>query len=362
MNQEVADNVVDFIFQSPASEMIIEFQGGESLLEFECVKYVVNKSLKKNKALKKKISFMIVSNISLLSGDMIEFISKNNIKVTTSLDGPKYIHNKNRQFIGGGETYDIVIEKLNELKDKGVSVGMLMVTTRYSLPYWKEIIDEYITHGQYNIRLMYLDYLGVAKESWDKVGYTIDEYLDFWKKSVDYIFSLNKKGILMIESNVDLILRKMQLSTDPNFLDLRSPCGIVIGQLAYNYNGDIYSCDEGRSDRYYILGNVKTDNYTNVLHSKKAKELVNASINENYLCDACVYKPFCGLCPVLSRSVSNSLYTSVHRDNHCKLFKFIFDYLIDKIIDDPKVIKKVLLGIKLKNMLESSLNKSVVQK
>jgi uncharacterized protein len=359
MEQKTADKVLDFIFQSPSPHIIIEFQGGEPLLAFECVRYVVKKAQKLNKERKRILQFIIVTNLSLLQDEMIEFISKNKIKVTTSLDGPRQVHNKNRKMFGGGDTYDTVIEKINKLRSKNINVGMLMVTTRYSLPYWKEIIDEYLKHGQSNIRLKYLDYLGVAKNSWDKIGYTIDEFLDFWKKSVDYIFSLNKKGILIFESNVDLILKKLYSTSDPNFLDLRSPCGIVIGQLAYNYNGDIYSCDEGRSDRYYIMGNVKKDNYNRVLQSKKAKELVTSSINENHLCDACVYKPFCGLCPVLSRSVSNSLYTSVHRDNHCKLFKFIFDYVIDRIINAPKDIKRILLGLKLKNMLDSSL-KSVI--
>jgi hypothetical protein len=29
-------------------------------------------------------------------------------------------------------------------------------------------------------------------------------------------------------------------------LELRSPCGAGIGQLLYNYDGKVYTCDEGR--------------------------------------------------------------------------------------------------------------------
>jgi hypothetical protein len=42
------------------------------------------------------------------------------------------------------------------------------------------------------------------------------------------------------------MLKKMLTTSDPNYVDTRSPCGAVIGQVAYNFDGKIYSCDEGR--------------------------------------------------------------------------------------------------------------------
>jgi len=39
---------------------------------------------------------------------------------------------------------------------------------------------------------------------------------------------------------------KILTENDPNFLDSRSPCGACIGQVAYNYDGKVYTCDEGR--------------------------------------------------------------------------------------------------------------------
>lgn len=358
LDKSTADRILNFIFQSPSNYIQIEFQGGESLLNFDMVKYIVNKAFFLNKEKKKELKFEIVTNLTLLNDDIIEFLSQNKIGICTSLDGPKNIHDMNRKFIDGRGTYQNVTKMIAKLRRKNINVGLLMVTTRHSLPYWKEIVDEYVKFGQHTIRLKFLDFLGFAQPEWDQIGYTVEEFLDFWKKAVDYIFSLNKKGILMIESNVDLILKKLFAKTDPNFLDLRSPCGIVTGQLAYNYNGDIYSCDEGRSDKYYILGNVKKDNYKSIISSKKSKEFVSSSITENYLCDSCVYKPFCGVCPVLSRAETKSLLTTLPKDNHCKIFKFIFDQVFDKVINDYESIKKVFLGFVLKNILESSIEKS----
>jgi len=63
-------------------------------------------------------------------------------------------------------------------------------------------------------------------------------------------------------------LKKIMTEEDPNHLDFRSPCGAGIGQLAYNYNGKVYTCDEGRmmsmmNDESFCLGNVKK------IHTKK---------------------------------------------------------------------------------------------
>ena len=46
-----------------------------------------------------------------------------------------------------------------------------------------------------------------------------------------------------------------------NYMELRSPCGAGVGQLAYYADGDIFTCDEGRmlhemGQSTFRLGNV----------------------------------------------------------------------------------------------------------
>jgi len=35
-------------------------------------------------------------------------------------------------------------------------------------------------------------------------------------------------------------------AVDPSFMDIRSPSGLAIGGVAYNYDGNIYASDESR--------------------------------------------------------------------------------------------------------------------
>lgn len=343
LNQETAKEIINFILQSPAKTITIEFQGGESLLNFDIVKFIVTQAKISNLKTRKNLRFTIVTNLTLLTDTTLHFLKEHKVRICTSLDGPAHIHDKNRIIDDGGESYAIVSRQLERLKNEGIIPGALMVTTRYSLENWKEIIDEYVKWGFLSIQIKYINKIGFAQDTWEKIGYTIDEFIEFWKKSVDYMIELNKKGIRVRERFVDLILKKILGTRDPSFLDFRSPCGAVIGQIAYNYNGDIHCCDEGRSSELFRLGNVKTDTYTEIITSKQAQQLVSSSINDSYLCDNCVYKPYCGVCPVMNYSEDGNIIPKLANNSKCKLQKAQFDYVFDKILFDEEA-REIFFG------------------
>lgn len=361
MDEETYKKTVDFIFQSPSNTITIEFQGGDSMLNKGLFKNIVEYAKKKNNLHQKHLYFSLVSNSTLYDRDIIEFIDKNKISMCSSLDGPKELHNKNRCFeCGFGEdafpgpvednrrllisdfsdNHKAVTDTFEILdKEYGKRINFMMVTTRASLSEYKEIIDEYVRLGQKGIQLKYIHKLGFAENSWKTVGYSIDEFIDFWKKSMDYILELNKKGILLSERYVVILLKKIIRSEDPGFLDLRNPCGMIIGQLAYNYNGDIYSCDEGRNFEEFRLGNVKTDRYKDVLESDKSLNLINSSMLENYACTLCAYRPYCGTCPVINYAESGNIIPKLPLNSKCRFHMAMFDYVFDKLIFDEAARK-----------------------
>ena len=55
-----------------------------------------------------------------------------------------------------------------------------------------------------------------------------------------------KRGLPFYENTACILLSKILTGHDPNFLDIRSPSAEGIGQVAYNYDGAVYTCDEGR--------------------------------------------------------------------------------------------------------------------
>ena len=73
-----------------------------------------------------------------------------------------------------------------------------MVTTKHSIPLWKEIVDEYVKWGHNSLQLKHMNKIGFAELSWKQIGYTMDEFFDFWKKSVDYMIELNVPEIFFL--------------------------------------------------------------------------------------------------------------------------------------------------------------------
>jgi His-Xaa-Ser system radical SAM maturase HxsB len=336
MDKETARKTVDFIFQTPNKNITIEFQGGEPLLNWHVVKYVIEYTQKKNKEMKKNLMITIVTNLTQMDKEKMNYLIKREVSICTSLDGPKKLHDYNRKFVSGSNYEQVVkwIKRFNdEYKKRNIKnrrMNALVTLTRKSLSYPKEIVDEYVKLGLKDIHLRFLNNLGVARQVWPKINYSVGEYLDFWKKAVKYVGHLKKQGKELSERMIAIMFNKINNEFDPNYLDLRSPCGAAIGQLTYNYDGGIYTCDEARmiAEDLFLLGNVKKDKYKDVVTCDKACAVVNASMNDQYICNDCVYKPYCGICPVCNFAEQGNVIGKITQTGRCKIFKKQFDWVV----------------------------------
>jgi sulfatase maturation enzyme AslB (radical SAM superfamily) len=73
MTQAIADKSLELVFKSPSPMIKIEFQGGEPLLNFEIVKYIVVKATQMNVQMRKDLDFVIATNLALIDSNMLEF-------------------------------------------------------------------------------------------------------------------------------------------------------------------------------------------------------------------------------------------------------------------------------------------------
>lgn len=362
MDLGTAKQVVDFIFSSINKSIVIEFQGGEPLLNWPVVKFIVEYAIEKNKEEKKNLELRIVSNFSLMDEDKTKFFFKNHVALCTSLDGPEKIHNKNRPF-PGENSYKATTKRLKfamdmykkldeDKKQKRKSYffqpGALSTISKYSLSDPKGLVDEYLNWGFETIFLRPLSPLGVAGDAWSQIGYSASEYIDFYKKALDYILELNKKGREIYERTATIILAKIVLGEDSNYMELRSPCGAGIGQLAYDYNGDVYTCDEGRmmgykNEKMFRLGNVMKNQYYEIMESPVLKGVcLSSELGCQSGCSQCVYNPYCGVCPIYNYATAGSVFGQQSTSDRCKINKAIFDLLFSYLQQKKyeKILKK----------------------
>ena len=341
MSKETAKKAVDIAIKSPSQYLTFEFQGGEPLTNFEVIKYIVEYS--KSISNGKFIEYNLVSNLSLLTNEMLEFFVENEVSICTSIDGNKELQNINRPY-KGKDSYTETISKVKLLKEKGINVNAIETTTRYSLDRYKEIIDEYINLGLESIFIRPLTRLGKADNNWKNIGYEADEFLEFYRKSLDYIIEKNKEGILLSEGHSNIFLKKILLGQPVNYMELRSPCGGAIGQLAYYYDGDIYTCDEGRmlsemGNSSFKVGNVFENTYEDLMKCDCTKAMCISSCIECVpFCSTCAYMPYCGTCPVINLAQDGNIFTKNAREFRCKIYSGILDILFDYIENSNDIV------------------------
>lgn len=347
MSEETAKKTVDLIFQSTSGAITIEFQGGEPLLNYDVVKYIVKYAKEKNKTAKKDVQFTCVTNMLGMDDEKMKFLTDEGVTICTSLDGPEEVHRKNRKpedpCINSFENTSKMIKKFQayyKKLGKEYRVNALTTITRAALENPKGVVDVYVDHNQKDIHLRPLDALGKAHSTWNTISYSAEDFLVFWKKAVDYIIEVNKKGTFLRERTILIMLQKMFEDVDPNYLDLRCPCGACIGQLAYNYNGEVYSCDEGRmlDEDIFKLGTVD-QSYKAITGSDASLAIINASINDNCECSKCVWKPYCGTCPVYTFKQTYSLVPVTFESDRCRVLFGQFEYVVEKLMKDKEFEK-----------------------
>ncbi|MGM5488448.1 MAG: radical SAM protein [Nanobdellota archaeon] len=323
MSKETAKQTLDFILKSPARSLTIEFQGGEPLLNFEVVRYIIEQARKSPK----KISFDLVTNLTLMDESKASYLMDNNVSICTSLDGPESIHNTNRPPDSHKET----VKWIRYFQEKRYPINAGLVITRNSIGKGKEIVNEYLELGLRWIKLRPADPTGKALQN--PIVPTAEEYIGFWTETIEYLLEMNKRTFLP-DRHTYYILTKLY-NRPAYYSELASPCGAILGQLAYNPDGSISCCDEARIHDLFTIGTTDQP-FRDVITSEQACSIMAASMNDTLLCDACVFKPFCGVCPVCTYAQSGSLVPINSQDDRCKILQAQFTHIIHMLQNQEK--------------------------
>ena len=347
MTREIAQKAVELALSSPNKYLTFEFQGGEPLLNFDILRYIVLYTEQRKS--ERHIRYTIASNLTLLSDNMLTFLKEHEISVSTSLDGDSVLHNYNRKKSDGGKSFEIVYKNICRIRDAGIDISAIQTTTQYSLPRWKEMVDAYIQLGFNNIFIRPLTPLGMAHSEWERIGYSAKDFITFYANAFEYILQKNIEGYHLSEGHASIFLRKILQGYSYNYMELRSPCGASVGQIAYYYDGEIYTCDEGRmlaemGDKSFCLGSVNSY-YGEMMDSPVCKAVCSASTLESApTCSSCVYQPYCGTCPVINYALYGDVISKYPNSFRCQIFGGILNILFSKLKQNESSTIDVLNG------------------
>lgn len=350
MTEEVAMKSLELVFKSPNPCIKIEFQGGESLLALDMIKFIVEKATEINKVEKRLLQFVIATNCSFIDDEVIEFCEKYEVYISTSLDGPKWLHDKNRPR-PGRNGYDMTIEGIKKARTflGPDSVSALMTTTNDSFGAAKEIVDEYINNGFRSIFLRPLSPYGFAVKKKLINRYDVDRWFEFYKEGLDYILFLNRQGIEISEFYTTTILRKILSPFATSYVDLQSPTGAVTSAMVFNYDGNIYASDEGRmlaemDDESFNIGNVFNDSYEEIIGSDKVLNMIEITENSSVpKCSDCAYQKWCGTDPAYHYATQKDPVGHKEFSGYCRKNTLLFEHIIE-ILENDTVNSKILRG------------------
>lgn len=341
MDKKTAEQAADIAIQAPGRSLTIEFQGGEPLMNFPVIRHMVEyfENIKNDK----EISYTIVTNTLLLTDEIIDFFKRYNFSVSTSLDGDKRIHNSNRPRKDDGKgTFDIVHDNIIRLQNSGIGTGAIQTTTRKGLNEAESLVNTYRALNLHNLFVRPLTPLGYAREHWDEIGYSPQEFIAFYRSVLDEIIKCNLEGYHLSEGHAVIFLRKILGSVSDNYMELRSPCGAGVGQMAYYYDGNIYTCDEGRMLQEmglpdFRLGNV-SNTYDELMDSRVCRITCQASVMESIpQCCDCPYHPYCGVCPVVTYALEQNIYARQSNGYQCTIYKGMLDTLFEYLLENEEV-------------------------
>jgi His-Xaa-Ser system radical SAM maturase HxsB len=336
------ESALDLIFRSPAPELTIEFQGGEPLLAFDQVRRGVLGAIERNRIHGRTLRFVVCTNLTVITDEMLEFFKEHAIMISTSLDGPPALHDRNRP-VAGAESSTMLQDGIARARAAlGTDmVSALMTTSRLSLEQPEEIIDCYRDNGFDHIFLRPIHPYGFARRLSPRLSYDAPRFLEFFKRGLLYILDLNRSGVWFVEDYAAIILKKMLTPFPVGYVDLQSPSGLVNGVAVYNYDGGVYASDESRmlaetGDLSFRLGHV-SDPYEDLFHGPAARRITASSINESLAgCADCGLQSYCGSDPVRNHAQHGDIEGYRPSSSFCTTNMEIMRFLLELMDSDSE--------------------------
>lgn len=334
---EDLDAACEAVFLSPSPTLTVEFQGGDPLLRFDLLQRAIVRISERNKREGRAIRYVVASTLHQLTPEMCIFFGGHQVCLSTSIDGPAALHNKNRP-TKGRDSYERTIAGVDLARQLigHHSVSALMTTTRASLPHADLIVDEYVRLGLPEVFIRPLSSYGFAKRNQSTMAYDLGTFMEFYSRAFERVLWWNAQGVQIREVYASIIFNKILSTFDAGYVDLQSPTGAGTSVVAYNCDGYIYPSDEARmlaetGDVSLRMGTIE-DAKNVLLKSPLLGQLRDASAPGAIAgCDSCAYHRFCGPNPVDALAQHGSMFAPVHTTEHCQRHMALFDFMFTRL-------------------------------
>ncbi len=322
MPKETALRAVNVLVKESnnAADLVIDFYGGEPLLNYTVMQEVILYCRAIAKKVKKRFRFLLATNGTLFDKNKAVFLMENGVDVAISIDGPKGIQDKQRPFSTGGGSFDAIMKNIEALPNR---LRHRLVARATFTPYSASIVETF----------KYLRNLGFERieicES-ERAGYNLtDERKEYFFNKKEGLELLKALYTKLSDYYTQEVLREKldyentyfnrffkQLSRLYHIQSISGSCSAGSSQIAVDIDGWIYPCTAFIGIKRYSIGHVNKDVMT-----KRVNNFLNTRKTLSPKCSACWAKSICqgcGSCYNINYFTSKNL--NEPNPHYCELF------------------------------------------
>lgn len=278
MSKEVGLAAVDFLLaKSPEVESyILDFFGGEPLMNFSVVKVVIQYAEEKAQLLQKKFKLSLTTNATLLTPAIQEYLNAHGVEVIISIDGPPSVHDAMRPFPNGKGSQEVALAKAKEFVQGRNGQNYYVRGTFTGLdPHFAKNVEYLAGEGFRNISLEPV--VALAEEEYALTEEHLPILEAEYERLVQLYLEQNKTEKRMAFFHFETDLRK-----GPCLSRRIMGCGAGTEYLSIGPEGEIYPCHQFMGREGFAMGNVLEDNFS---------EAAGMTLRENH-----IYQKKCADC------------------------------------------------------------------
>lgn len=325
LTKELAKDAIDFVYRRFPQATMYRLNlavGGEPLLNFDVLKFVVEYLETKGRDSGKPITISLATNGLLLTADVLAYFSEKNIHACLSIDGPKHIHDALRVTREGSPTYDQLIGKITVIRNHEVHTKPLFPITAIATlspvhPHVLEVVDHLLALGFKRVAVNPVRSMPGKPHALN--GDNIEPVKRAYTAFVVHVLQSALKddwryldAILNHSDFVGRHLIRLLMRNDASYRCTAGKWGFTIAA-----DGGIYPCDEFVGLERYRIGDI-----VGGIDDDHLREFYDADSDHLRFCSACWAKRMCGgLCP----KDSIELFGEIGKPNHfeCSLIKHV---------------------------------------
>jgi|GEM_PF-5473156 len=309
MPQDVAAKAVDFLMsQLPEGEGgVIKFYGGEPLLSYRLMKFIVKYAQDQAKAQNKKVFFTVNTNGTLLTDERIQWLLDNKIRVTISIDGNKESNDKFRVFTNGQGTFDIVVKKAKKFLAKASYLNIRSTISDGTFQLKDSVLELAKIGDSKRVKLQTeCNYVGDVKVNHADVVKLEKDHEELAQVYIDKL----KKGEKISYANFQEPMFK-------SYYSIKTPykCGAAMSLVGISPKGKIFPCH-----RFIDVHETEMGDVDNGLNGKMIPEFVHNRVENKFPCKVCWARHFCG-----GGCAFNNFFTHANVEDpnnvYCRLFR-----------------------------------------